>query len=310
MIMRQIVILSSCILMTLKALAWGPEGHRWVARIAMDQVSPETKAKVLAILEDKTPEMAATWPDDIKGAAGKIGEGKDFISRFGDHKKWHYVNLPLGATSAELQTPRFAHRGNIVDKISLCSDVLEGRSAVMSKKHALCWLFHLMGDLSQPLHVACGYYVRGAERGEIVIITDPDSSLTVAHDHGGNDVEFTQSMNLHKFWDNDMVKALGTAVRRTGDLGQTLSAASRGRKPSIRFVNVNSFLNDQVDSSISAARKIYEGVTVKSGVLPGPLAADWTEGRSTYVAQHLDLVQSQLVQGAASLAVLLEHLKL
>ena len=55
----------------------------------------------------------------------------------------------------------------------------------------LCWYFHLIGDLHQPLHAASLYTPK----------------LFPSGDKGGNEIKFGTKMNLHHFWDDAMSKA-------------------------------------------------------------------------------------------------------
>src|SRR5262245_54370465 len=65
------------------AWAWGPRGHRIVARIAAQHLSDRAKAEIHDLLENgESLADASTWADehqrDIRGSA-----------------PWHYVSVPL-----------------------------------------------------------------------------------------------------------------------------------------------------------------------------------------------------------------------
>ena len=52
-------------------------------------------------------------------------------------------------------------------------------------KH-LCWLFHLVGDLHQPMHTTALFTTERFQEG----------------DRGGNETKITPGSNLHSFWDS------------------------------------------------------------------------------------------------------------
>ena len=55
-----------------------------------------------------------------------------------------------------------------------------------AKAIAYCWLFHLVGDLHQPLHSSALVSVNQFPEG----------------DRGGNGIPLTRGRNLHSLWDN------------------------------------------------------------------------------------------------------------
>src|SRR5689334_14672482 len=70
--------------LALPALAWGPEGHSLIARIAEAQLKPAVHARVVAILgPGKTMSSVASWADEVRRARPDTGP-------------WHYVDIPIG----------------------------------------------------------------------------------------------------------------------------------------------------------------------------------------------------------------------
>src|SRR5262245_58446176 len=92
-----------------QAMAWSDAGHKIIASIAFNRLTPEEREKVVAILRehprfkadftDKMPadladddknewifQQAAVWPDIARGFRGED-------ARF-HHSTWHYINLP------------------------------------------------------------------------------------------------------------------------------------------------------------------------------------------------------------------------
>ena len=97
-----------CVLCSEKALAWAQEGHAAVAAIAEHLISPTTQTKVQELLAeggDRDLVSIASWADQVIIAAHDEGplrgnqEAIEFNQKFPKSGMWHFVNLPLGATS-------------------------------------------------------------------------------------------------------------------------------------------------------------------------------------------------------------------
>jgi hypothetical protein len=123
--------------------------------------------------------QAARWPDDIRRTDKQYHRGP-----------WHYINWPFKPdgqpASVKIRDP---------EPVNILTALAENESAVKSETNgerraiALAWLFHLVGDIHQPLHAA-----------QLFTVDYPKG------DRGGNEicVRLTQSgqpMDLHRFWD-------------------------------------------------------------------------------------------------------------
>lgn len=180
--------------------AWNAAGHRLVAAIAWQQMSPATRDAVttalsrhpdhkrwLASARSSDPAdlfaEASTWPDDIRNDPRFHDEERDpptpSLPGFPDmarHKPWHYVDLDANGKVREGELDRQIER--------LGKLLKSGRDAVQVT-YALPWLLHLVADIHQPLHVG--------RHG----------------DEGGNQVEVENPFNkrlpfssLHLYWDD------------------------------------------------------------------------------------------------------------
>jgi hypothetical protein len=190
------------------ALAWNKAGHMVSAAIAyadLEQASPQTLARVIALLKSHphfetkwasrlaqlhlSPEeqdlylfmLAARWPDDIRGDPAF------------HHGAWHYINLPYKPEGqpAPVQTvdppPENILQAYQTNLNILRSTALEGTKAV-----ALCWVFHLVGDVHQPLHTVALFTTQ---------FPPPEG------DRGGTRFyirarEGAHTISLHTFWDD------------------------------------------------------------------------------------------------------------
>ena len=70
--------------------------------------------------------------------------------------------------------------------IAYCRETLKGKAGADVKAGAYCWLFHLVGDIHQPLHSTAIFSVDHFPKG----------------DEGGNEILLTKGKNLHSLWDN------------------------------------------------------------------------------------------------------------
>ncbi len=164
-----------CILFTFgtiqKSLAWGATGHALVAEIAFNLLDDSTKKIVKYYLGNMTIEEAANWMDNERSN-----------SYYNFMRPWHYINIDKGE-----QYTASAER-NILSVLHSAIIELRGyKTNDLSKKeikNRLEIIFHLIGDLHQPLHN--GYSI----------------------DKGGNTIQVTSpyvSGNLHGVWDGQIL---------------------------------------------------------------------------------------------------------
>lgn len=209
------------------AWAWNDAGHMVVARIAWLRLTEPQRQAVFTRMKahphfetsliSSRPEHAtdaewaflhaSTWSDHIRPPKSM---SKDAVAEHAKHKfhrgVWHYVNYPYRAGQKESALPREAlpNETNIVAQIEQSLDVLRGTtkhdpgavaglSAEANEAVRFCWLFHLVGDLHQPMHA-------------VALV---DAKLFPEGDHGdqgGNLLAIRRSesdkpMRLHACWD-------------------------------------------------------------------------------------------------------------
>lgn len=215
------------------AWAWNDLGHITVAQIAYRQMSGDERLAVVAILKHhphfgtyfqkpaglEIPEdewlflRAATWCDFVRPPRNfdRSQQQTDPIYKF--HRgPWHYINYPFrsgDAVGARLGAPlrgTGADQSDIVEQLALTRDILQQKVAVdpgaaagvtpeQNRAVRLCWLFHLIGDLHQPLHATA-------------LIDNQSFPGPDFGDQGGNLVMIRTSArrtsNLHAFWDGQL----------------------------------------------------------------------------------------------------------
>jgi hypothetical protein len=176
--------LSLLLLAPPSALAWDDTGHLLVSQIAYERLSPAAKAKVDAMVKTirfcgKTYDgtTLGAWMDDIKSD-----------STHDDLRAWHYTDIVIfdGVPPDPKMQPG---KENAVARIAWATDALR-KSLGSDKKDAelLAYLYHLVGDIHQPLHAATR-----------VTASNRDG------DAGGNEFKIAglpEVDNLHYYWDS------------------------------------------------------------------------------------------------------------
>lgn len=169
--------------------AWNATGHRLIAQIAYDNMTPEARA--LSDRYNKSLDnfskssnfvLAATWLDKVR---------LQDIHWF-DH--YHYIDIPFSKDGSMLPAQ---HELNALWAIKQAMGVLSSpKSTVPEKGLSLRILIHVVGDIHQPLHAAT-----------LVSDKHPQGDL------GGNLFPLAKNPignNLHQYWDNGGGVLLGS----------------------------------------------------------------------------------------------------
>ena len=177
---------SACLLMNSgPAFAWGAEGHRIIAHLAFERLTPKAKAAVKVLVAQSvaqgTPSCpvadlddAATWPDCVRRLHG----------RFNYLGPMHFEDVPLCGT-----VPKATYCPDakcITDETQKAIGILRDHGApALQRLQALEEVSHFVGDIHQPLHAA--------DNG----------------DRGGNEVHVLigrRHTNLHHIWDDEVLE--------------------------------------------------------------------------------------------------------
>jgi hypothetical protein len=217
-----VLVVSVVLLLSLapQAWAWNDKGHMVVARLAWNKLSKDDRARAIEILR-RHPHYAeylsADKPDGFEEDEWvflRAATWSDWVRRHHkneyDHPTWHYIDYPFVPPGSDIdpkdhQPPADAE--NIVNQLSVClPNIKKGSDA--DRAVYLCWLFHLAGDIHQPLHCTSMFSKQF-----------PDG------DHGGNlDVLRVEGkIKLHPFWDGLLgtetsPSAIGKDVKEIEDL--------------------------------------------------------------------------------------------
>jgi len=191
------------------ALAWHDTGHMIVAQIAYLRLTPAAKARVDALLIappdrrpwihlcaggyraetcEKTydPITIAVWMDDFRG---------DSLNE--SYAPWHYINFRPFFDGVPEVSNIAAEPENVLARINWAVNTLARVSSYGRREAEMVgFLYHMVGDVHQPLHASTRY-----------------TAALPEGDSGGNGFRIVgadgRTTNLHFFWD-EAGRAFGT----------------------------------------------------------------------------------------------------
>lgn len=287
---RALILSAALLVPQVSALAWHDAGHMVVAQIAYARLSPAAKRQVdrlLAVPPDKPqnvfycdrkydPVTIAVWMDDFKS---------DSLNA--SYANWHYTNYrPLFDGVPE----RFGvgpEPTNVLDRLNwIINTMRRGGTTGRDKTDAemLGFLFHLIGDVHQPLHTTTRYSPK-----------NPDG------DAGGNGFAIrmppeTRIRNLHSFWDAaGGLFGFDTVTRDAAGMARIRESAERITRqfpesgmPERKVLDVQQW----VDESNQIART-FSYVRIKDGDAPTPA---YTEETQRICARRIALAGYRLAE--------------
>ena len=311
------------LLITQIAGAWNARGHMLVSLVAWEQLQPEVRDEVVAILKkharfkqdflDKMPNViksqpqavqdkwifihASTWPDIARRFKGNTRK------RY-HHGTWHYINYPLFISPQDAQA--------IGDKIPANLEV-EWKSGMRSKSMKImqalakadnrlrsdktskrekalyyCWMFHLVGDIHQPIHSTALF----------------TSIRFPSGDHSGNSILIDNSKrNLHSYWDGLLGggKALSTMEPQVVELLAIAGMKDLGEEAAV-FMDFEEWFDEsyELSADIAYSPAILDEVRVKEGDIQDKL--EKVTLSVEYKAQAKEAAQQRIVEAGYRLA--------
>lgn len=287
----------------LRALAWHDAGHMLMAQIAYLRLSPAAKERVDKLLVtpegkrplihlcagyymaktcEKTydPVTIATWMDDFRG---------DSVNW--DYDSWHYINYKPFFDGIPVRTNVGPEPVNVLDRINWAVNTLRrGTGRDRTDAETLGFLYHLVGDVHQPMHTITRYSAEkpdGDSGGNGFAIKTPDGKADT---------------NLHWFWDNGAGQ-FGEEMRRP------LDAPSRARLRALADAIMKEFPEDSMppakdleplnwieESNALARRAAY--ANLREGQPPSP----------AYVEEARRVIRMRIALGGYRMAGLLNML--
>lgn len=169
------------------ASAWGPLGHRIVARLAEARLTPQARVeaqRLLGLRGARHLDDVAVWADDLRDT------NPDLFRRT---KRLHFVNFH--SRDCIYDPPRDCRDGQCaVAAIDKYSAILANpANPPADRAEALAFVVHFVGDIHQPLH---------ADYRD-----DAGGNLHQVRWHG-------RGSNLHRIWDSTMLDTAQLSAAR------------------------------------------------------------------------------------------------
>jgi hypothetical protein len=252
------VLLLATLLPCSSALAWSRAGHMVSAAIAYQELSAEERRIIdrIVSLAEKHPDRGtfevavgqatgaergrrlflelARWPDDIRGGIH-------------DHPTWHYWSRPIvDASSPPSPLPEDVPEGSAMEAFALNLSVAsDPRASAGERAVALSWIFHLVGDMHQPLHAVSQVSKRfpeGDRGGNRQFVLDPVDQ---------------QPRTLHWLWD-DRVARDGAPEAATNRAAELIRRLPRTQFEELQpFRSASEFATWAQESHLLAATVVY-----------------------------------------------------
>lgn len=225
-----------------EGFCWGARGHKMVAEFAKQTLDKTIVDSVQCFLGNMSFQEAAVWMDEVRSDPA-----------YNYLKPRHYINVERDATYVK------DNNENVVNELELVIALLQSKAPRDKEKiaFALRELFHLVGDLHQPLHAGYG------------------------EDKGGNTIEVSYAgkpTNLHKIWDTDIIEEENINLKDCFKCANEMSMEEKRAAQKIDVVKwmdesrallpfVYGFENGKISSEYSSkAKPIIEKQLVKGGI--------------------------------------------
>ena len=306
-LLRLTLTLVACsFFLTTQAHAWYATGHALVGQIAYDNMSEEKRHAFIKLLQnhprfekdfiDRMPAAMASsstvnkeqwlfrqsgsWPDKARAFRGNLRR------RFHE-PRWHYIYYPLrirrdgkqlGAIPETDRRSAPSSDMNAVQAVAAHSVVAaDSMQSAADRAVSLTWIFHLVGDLHQPLHTTALFTKHSFPNG----------------DRGGNAIPIKGQgsvRNLHSFWDTVIGRSVSDRiqVRQATLITERFPAAALS---SPRSIDVSLWVRE----SVLISDNIAYGATIRNhvssheetpGKLPPVLISEQYRARARTIAEE------------------------
>ena len=255
MLFRKIAVVVAVLLMAGRAWAWGPEGHRIVARIAELRLTEGARTNVTALLEageQVSDEAVASWADVYRQEMIETGP-------------WHYINIPFEAKAYDAARDCEFGQCVIVQVERAMKELANPEAGLVQRQHALRFLVHFVGDLHQPLHTTSRADDRG---GNLCPVVFPGAK---------------EATTLHGVWDYDLVRAL-VGTNDLLHVADGLDAASTVDE--VKRWQGGGVADWAWEGHVEAMKQAYAGIPPTNGV-PFALTQDYVEGNREVVKKRM-----------------------
>lgn len=305
-------------LSAIRAYCWSAPGHEAIAEAAMQMLKgTPAEAKVNAILAGENPTNASIWLDLVREhfkfpTQAENDEVAAFGTNFPGNANWHFCNFIVGSSSYDFNS-KYASNDDVVHALENAIAVLEGANSTMTKKEALRVVFHLAGDIHQPLHCITGFYNTN-DMSHPVLLTDVPDPKHAAEDRGGNQLYYTKSQELHALWDlglpNSISKDIDTLASKLVVPSWDTQMVTTG--------DYHHWAETWAGDSMQQANAAYDGISFDSAAIvdnprhPGQkmlkISISLPGGTKAYKSAQKQRAQDQLTKSAVHLAQLLSKI--
>ncbi len=174
--MKKPIIYFCTVILIFLCASWGVTGHRTVAGIAANHLTPKAKAAVAELLGSQSMADVASWADEVRNQPG-----------YKNTAPQHFINVELGLShDAFAKQVEGAANANVYKAIQDNAAVLRDTKSTKDQKAvALKFIVHFVGDMHQPMHVS-----RAEDKG--------GNTIQVMYDDKGT--------NLHSLWDAKLLE--------------------------------------------------------------------------------------------------------
>jgi hypothetical protein len=190
-------------------------GHSVIAKVAYDKLTPTQRTTIHDVLKQHphyAEYLTANKPTSVtdeEWAFIRAATWSDWVrsNHRAEYNKseWHYINYPykMGQDTSTLPTP-LPQPENLIERLPPAIAMVKNSRATndlgllntltpeQRRAVALTWIFHLMGDAHQPLHM-------------VAMVNDPTWPAALHGDQGGNGlavlINGTKPTKLHAYWD-------------------------------------------------------------------------------------------------------------
>lgn len=296
------------------ALAWGGEGHRIVARLAMQQIRREAPndadaQRVLKMVyqaigtgSNVTLESASVFPDIVRGK-------KPYI--YADN--WHFVSIPRAEShydaATQCRTEKTAPDGDCaVGGLEYFRKVVLEQKGAANKKtlDALSFIIHIVGDLHQPLHTSEDLsFIHKGKPGDRGGNYRPVCFLRVSQPGCTQILDGERKpKNLHAVWDKFMIIQSG---KSEDDYVSELDKRIRGLDDATVAAYLKGGPAEWAEEAHGlAVQAAYTSPLLKDTTVPhSHKYDDYFDVDAAYQGANIKQVEEQLVKAAVRLAAYL-----
>lgn len=206
-----------------------PDYAKWEAQIGQQQLGDEYGEMYLLAL-------AARWADDVRQTSY-------------DHPSWHYINFPFVPPAQFNVTASQPNPDNILSALERNEQILRSKASDEEKAIALCWIFHLVGDIHQPLHTTAFFsneYQKGDRGGNAIFIRVRPETSTI---------------NLHALWD-DLILGSERLQATTNRATELRANIQRKTLPELATKQFRAWAEESYNLAVKYA---YRNGTIKGG---------------------------------------------